>query len=138
MITRATAKQELFEIFAENKAGKPKAWLKGKVKRIYNHEPLSGLLEKPVSITLFSGGTDEDDDSLIVEIRIYVDGSKDALGPQTMLDELMDLIDYGSPQFDGVSPLPAQWSRPVWETGFEDAMQAFSAVARVKRGREDY
>jgi hypothetical protein len=137
MITIRQARQELYEVFAQNKAGKPQSWLKGKVTRIFDHEPFGGQLVKPASITVCTGGLDAD--NIILELRIYVDASVDAKKSADLLDEIIETIEFTN-EAGGMyfSQIPAQYSISEWETNFEDELKAWTAIARLNRARLDF
>ena len=137
MITIREARQELFEVFAQNKAGKPKAFLKGKVKQVFNHEPFGGQLVKPASITIRTGGMQADE--IILELRIYVDASINAEKSADLLDEIIELIEFSNVQGNIVlSQIPSTFTISEWETTYEDELKAWGAIAKISRGREDY
>lgn len=137
MITPLEAKQELYEVFVENKSGKPKAFLKNLVTKIYDHEPYPNNLAKPAAITTFFAGHDEESDAWIIELRIYVDGSLNARDSQNRLAEIIDKIEYGNTQYGGnISHIPAKYTKTVWETSWEQDLMAWTGLTKLYRGTE--
>ena len=139
MITIRQARQELFEVFAENKSGKPKAFLKGLVTRIFDHEPFGGDLVKPASITMLFAGTDTETESWVIELRIYVDASLDAKESVELLEDIIETIETTNTQHGGIlSWIPAKYSKSEWQTTFEPELKAWGALTKILVGREDY
>ena len=137
MITIRQARQELFEVFAANNSGKPQTWLQGLVTRIYDHEPFGGLLTKPASVTIRTGGLTSED--IVLELRIYVDASNDARKSADLLDEIIELIETGNTQHgQSFSYIPAEFTIGEWETTFEEELKAWGAILRINRGRTDF
>lgn len=136
MITIREARQELYDVFADSR-GRPRTWLKGRVAKVYDHEPFGGLLIKPASITVRTGGLQPDE--IILELRIYVDASNNAQKSADLLDEIMELIEFGNTQ-NGIplSYIPSTFTLGEWETAYETDLKAWGALARLSRGREDF
>ena len=137
MITIREARQELYSVFGENSSGKPRTFLKNKVARIFDHEPFGGLLVKPAAITVRTGGLEGDD--ILLELRIYVDASNNAQKSADLLDEIIETIEFGDTSHGGyLSYIPAKFTISEWETTFEEDLKAWGAIARLRRGREDF
>ena len=133
MTTIREARQQLFELFATNKAGKPQTWINDLVKRIYDHEPYGGNLTKPASITIRTGGYENETLSYIFEIRVYIDASVDAQKSADLLDAIIDRIEFSN---NGISRITSDFSPEDWETSFEPDIQAWGAICRVRYGRD--
>lgn len=131
------ARQELYDVFAENKSGKPKTFIKKLVTRVYDHEPFGGLLTKPASITVRTGGMNAD--MINLELRIYVDASNDAQKSADLLDEIIETIEFGNiQQGQKFSYIPTRFTVSEWETTFEEELKAWGAIARLSATRLDY
>lgn len=134
MITIREARQTLFEVFAENKSGKPKTWLRALgVTKIYDHEPFGGLLLTPASITIRTGQVLEDE--IVLELRVYVDASGDAQKSNDLLDLIIDTIEFGN---NNLSYISSRFSQGQWETSFEEEISVWGAINRLSIGREDF
>lgn len=130
------AQQELYSVFAKNASGVPKSWLAPKVQKVFDHEPWGASLIKPVSITICYAGENFERETILFDLRIYSDATKDSKNAQNTVAEIIDLIDYGAP--DGTSHIPAEYLSRNWEIQYELTLQAWVAICRIERGREDY
>lgn len=139
MITIAEARQELYNAFAKNDAGAPKSWINDLVAQIFDTEPEGSALAKPASITILASGGDPETLSINFEIRIYVDASNGAKEADRRLDNIIDRIYFGNTETGfNLSYIPAEYSDEGWEKNYEEILQAWAAIIRVKRAREDY
>jgi hypothetical protein len=132
------AKLELFNVFAENLSGKPKPFLnKIGVKKVYNGEPFGNQLVGPASITVHTGGMSQD--TINLELRIYVDTSSNAQYAADLLDEIIETIEFGNViSGQKFSYIPHAFSVSEWETTFEESMGCWAALARLARRRNDF
>ena len=139
MITIEQARQELFEVFAANKAGKPRSWINPYVSRIYDHEPFGNLIVKPAAITIHTAGEDPETLAINLEIRVYADATVNARTSAHLIDTIMDTIRLGNEEYGGnISYIPSEYSDEGWEKNFEETIGAWAAIMRVKRGRENF
>lgn len=124
----ATTKAELANLFRLSTQGNPVATLANVgVRKVYDHEPPAGKVEKPVSITLVTSGVTADDYQF--EIRIYADATTDAKAAQDSLDAVIDAME--TLVTDDFGPYE-------WEVGYLADIGAFVASSTITHGREDF
>ncbi len=139
MTTLKETRQELFEVFAQNNAGKPQSWLPSSVKKIFKYEPFAKSLVAPACITIFTGGLDPDRENNRVELRIYVKATSDDSGPQDTIDDVIEAIEFGK-VVSGMkfSYIPSQFGATEWEITFDDRIGYWCAIGKLARGRNDF
>lgn len=119
--TPATNRQDLYDLLAPLVSS-------ASVTSVYDHEPL-GEVEGPVFVSIRHEEIGAD--AIVAGVRIYSLAADDPEGAEKALDEALDAVE------DQLNT-GATWSRSSWSVTYADDLNAWVALIRLERGREDY
>ena len=115
----AASKAELYSLITSG--GLPTG-----VTAAYDHEPLSGHLQKPVAITISTAGMNAVDYQ--IALRIYVTAEPDAEKAHDDLDTLIMTVD---------GRMTSGFGPSNWDVTYDSELNAFVATNVFDVGRED-
>jgi hypothetical protein len=117
----ANTKAELFALMSSG--GRPTV---AGVAAAYDFEPANGNMLGPASITISTGGMDENFYDL--HLRIYRSADTDPREAQADIDALIMLVE---------AKLTSAWPRSRWDVEFSPELVSFVATCVLRVGRED-
>ena len=129
MTSCATVRAELMQLLqASSVTNTPVASLvSAGVRKVYNHEPAAGNMEKPVCITVVSGEVTPEDYQFIV--RVYIDASQDAQQAEELKDTVIDALD---------DLLTDDFGPSNYSPDFGEEINSFVITSVLTHGREDF